>query len=192
MPQILATQRTPEWLAARKGKITASLAPAILGVCPHRGPLSAWREIVEGHHQEDNKHMAWGREFESQALNAYEAETGRLISPGGFWTHPTLDWLAASPDGMVDNDGQVEAKVPSLIVETIPHHHAIQMGVQLACTERHWCDYWQWSHAGHRGPYRQFRGMDAEKIMLEQLQEWYETYVLTRTPPPRRKRRAVS
>ncbi len=186
MPLLPCDQRTPEWYAARKGKLTASLAAAVLGLDPYTGPLAAFNRITKGTPQEDNKHMAWGREFEGPAREDYEVMSGHLVTETGFWTCPSLEWLGASPDGLIDADGLVEIKCPSVIPEQIPIHHEVQMRVQLACTEREWCDYFAWSQNGNLCR-RVLRDDNKERVLLKKLEDFYESYIRPDIAPPRRR-----
>ncbi len=186
MPLIEADQRSPEWIAARRGKITASTAAAILGLDKNKGPLAAYREITGPHKDKDNRHTAWGREFEPAARSSYEVETGALVLETGFWLHPTLPWLGASPDGLVASDGLLEIKCPQNIPTEVPPQHLVQMAVQLACTDREWCDYYAWSQAGSF-LHRVKRCREHESGMLVLLETWYEKYVVAGVEPPRRR-----
>lgn len=149
MPLLLSDQRTEEWTAARVGRITASLAAACLGLCQHTSRQKAYRIISGKEKEEDNAYMRWGREQEDNARQEYEIVSGNLTSPGGFWIHPELHWLAASPDGLVDGDGGVEVKCPQTLPTKIPTHHRIQMLVQMIVTGREWWDYFAWTRGGH-------------------------------------------
>lgn len=149
MPLLLTSQRTPEWLAARVGRITSSNAAACLGLCPYTSRQKAYRLITGKEKEEDNPYMKWGREQEDNARGQYEILSGNLTSPGGFWVHPELHWLAASPDGLVDHDGGVEVKCPQTLPTKIPTHHKIQMIVQMIVTQRAWWDYFAWTRQGH-------------------------------------------
>lgn len=186
MPLIATEQRSQAWRDARKGRITASLAAAVLGLDSSKGPLAAYREIVGPHKDHDNRHKAWGREFEPAARFAYEVKTRNLVFETGFWTHPTLAWLGASPDGLVDDDGLLEIKCPQNIPTEIPEHHVVQMAIQMACTEREWCDYCAWSQAGSFLA-RVKRDRESEAGMLTLLKVWYEKYVVSGVEPPRRR-----
>ena len=91
--------------------------------------------------------MQWGIEQESNAKAAYEAATGRLVTDVGFVSHPSIEWLGASPDGFV-GDGLIEIKCPNtsthvewILDGTIPEEHIPQMTLQCACTKRGWCDF---------------------------------------------------
>lgn len=190
MPQLLdVRQGTPEWLEARKGKITASLAAACLGLDPHKGPLAAFNEITGRRKQPDNPDMRYGREFEAEAVAVYEAETGTLVEPGGFWVHPELSWLGASPDGVADEAYLLEVKCPQTLPDAIPRHHEIQCRVQLAVTGRSYCHYFAYC----RPEFVLFtveRERIPEENLIDALEAFYHTYVLTDTPPPRRRKKA--
>ncbi len=186
MPPTEHAQRSKEWIEARRGKLTASVCAAILGLDPHKGPLAAYREITGPHKDKSNRDTNWGVEFENEARNAYECETGHLAIETGFWLHPTLSWLGASPDGLVNADGLVEIKCPRNIPTEVPPHHLVQMAVQLACTDREWCDYYAWSQAGSFLK-RVVRCREHESGMLVLLKTWYEKYVVAGVEPPRRR-----
>lgn len=184
MPLLDFPQRSPEWFDTRRGKVTASVAAAILGVGPN-GQLWAYNQIC-GEGQPDNKHMAWGREHEGEARAAYEIHSGLFVVETGFWVHPTQDWLGASPDGLVGAEGLVEIKVPGEIPTEVPAHYEIQMRVQLACTERSWCDFFAWNHAGEFCQ-RITRDLKQEEEIIAQLRDFYHHYILTNTPPKRKR-----
>ena len=183
-------QGTPDWYAARAGKITASLAAACLGLDPHKSARAAWREIA-GSKVRDNKHMAWGREFESEARRSYEAESGAFVVETGFIVHPELPWLGASPDGLIGTDGLVEIKCPSVLPGSIPVPHQIQMQVQLACTGREWCDYFVYVRPTHFVE-RLRRNLTGEAELLEALREFYESFVKTGECPPKKARKGAT
>lgn len=73
--------------------------------------------------------------------------------------HPEHDWLGASPDGIVDDDGLVEIKCPfGLRYKIQPdfkkaadqQHYYAQKQLQMACTGAKWCDFFQWAPHGNR------------------------------------------
>jgi putative phage-type endonuclease len=189
MPLLQLEQRSPEWLEARKGKITASLAAACLGFDPYRGPLAAFNDIKGVKKQVENKHMAWGTEFEAEARNAYECVSGNMVSETGLWVHPEYPWLAASPDGLVGAEGLCEIKCPIRLPTEIPMHHSIQMIVQMACTGRSWCDYFVWRQDGHFLQRIERDEGDGEVKWLGLLENYYRTYIETNSPPPRRRKK---
>ena len=80
------------------------------------------------------------------ALAAYAKYMEYVVLPAGLVQHPTIEWLAGSPDGLIGEDGLVEVKCPYWQMKKGPHqevpdHYYLQMQVQLQCTQREWCDY---------------------------------------------------
>lgn len=91
--------------------------------------------------------MNWGTEQELFAKSAYELETGRLITEVGFIRHKTIEFLGASPDGLVD-EGLIEIKCPTtsnhlntILEGVVPIQHYPQMTLQCLVTGREWCDF---------------------------------------------------
>lgn len=151
-----ALQQTPEWFANRTAVITGSRVGAILGLSPYAKRDDVMREMVReylGTEREftGNAATAWGNEHESTAIECYEDETGELVVSSGFVVHPVHNWLGASPDGLVGNDGLIEVKCPySGTIAPLserPHYYA-QIQLQLACTGRQWCDFYTWTPGG--------------------------------------------
>ncbi len=151
-------QRSAEWHQARKGRVTASMAGALLGLSPHTSQKAAWRSLVRSVHGQDddmpdNPAMAYGRMHEDGARQEYIWETGNAVTQVGFV--PVGQWAGASPDGLVGEDGLIEIKCPFSLrqegehksINDQPHYYA-QVQFQLWCTEREWCDFWQWSPRG--------------------------------------------
>ena len=191
MPEIVVAQRCPEWYEARRGKITASLAAACLHLDPYKSAKAAWREIMgidPGYRP--NRAMQWGITYECQARLDYEAEQGVFVETTGFWVHPELPWLGASPDGLCGADGLAEIKCPLNARNRVPIHHRIQCLVQLAVTGRSWCDYYSWGVAGERFLRRVHRaGIPG---LLVRLEAFYRAYVLTGIEPPRKGQQHVN
>ena len=155
MKVIDAVQGTPEWLASRAGRVTASMISNVLmkpetaGYRDYQAQLVA--EILTGKPQGSdytNAHMQFGTETEPLARSAYEAETGFSVDEVGLCIHPTIDRAGASPDGLVSNSGLVEIKCPKvathlayLIAGVVPAGYKNQMMWQMACCDRDWCDF---------------------------------------------------
>jgi len=119
---ITADQRSPEWFAARLGRLTGSRAKDMLATIK-TGEAAARRDyrtqlVVErltGELQEDvfvNKEMQRGIDKEPDAFAAFEALTGHLVRRTGFVQHGSL-MAGCSLDGdMDDMSGILELKVP--------------------------------------------------------------------------------
>lgn len=148
-------QRSEGWFADRCGKVTASRIKDI-GAKPVKGKkynaltLTILSERITGVQEETpaSKAMQWGIDQEENAIAAYENETGNFVKGAGLIDHPVIKLSGASPDGLVNLDGQIEVKCPStathlntLLTKEIPVEHIPQITWQLACTRREWCDF---------------------------------------------------
>jgi putative phage-type endonuclease len=187
MPLLVEVQRSPEWFDAHLFRITGSSAAGALALDPWNGPLATFNKITGRTTTPDNPHMKWGREKEQVALAAYEVQTGALVQPTGFWVHPRFDWLGASPDGFIGKAGMVEIKCPSTdMPRELPPHYEVQVRVQLAVTERAWCDFYAWTPTGTL-LLRVQRDLRRERELLGKLEQFYKRYIVPDSPPPRRR-----
>lgn len=157
------TQSTPEWLVARKGRVTASRCAEVIGKTK-AGKYSADRynylmelvvEHVTGRAVERfvTPAMEWGIEQQVFAQAAYEMKMDVEVQDVGLIIHPKIDLFAASPDGLVFDNGEgkglVEFKCPTTRVHleyleagVVPEDYIPQLNAQLACMpEREWVDF---------------------------------------------------
>jgi len=151
-------QRSPEWHAARLGRITGSRAVDLLATIKS-GEAAARRnyrvelvlERLTGRCQErafQNQVMADGIAREADAAMLYEALTGRLLRSTGFLRHDEL-MAGCSLDGDVGGfEGIVEAKCPIaathltyLNTGIIPHEYFKQIIHNLWVSGAAWCDW---------------------------------------------------
>ena len=139
-------QRSAAWHAARRGKVTASNVGAALGQVGYISRLTAYRRAAGTDTFTGNAATEWGIANEPLALAAYANHTGYAVRATGLHQHPTLEWCAGSPDGLIGDDGMVEVKCPYYQAYKGPHtsvppHYYLQMQQLLQCTGRVWCDY---------------------------------------------------
>src|SRR5690349_23589672 len=102
--------------ATRKGRITASIAPAILSESPFGTPFTAFLEIMDLPREDisDRDEILAGNFFEDGVCQFWLHRVGRKaglrIEQGKALVHPTLTWLAATPDRFVyDGAGKLVA-----------------------------------------------------------------------------------
>ena len=153
-------QRTPEWFAARRGRVTGSVAGAILGLDPNTSREAALRRLVRDWHGAEpefsgNIATRHGQAHEDGAIIDFMMETGLDVEPVGFL--PYEDWLGASPDGLTSDGGILEIKVPFSLRKSEdpnfkplaeqPHYYA-QVQVEILCAEATHGWFWQWSAHG--------------------------------------------
>ena len=148
-------QGSEEWLEARLGFCTASrVSDALAGKDTETRKNYLWQLVAERLTKTPqagfapNAAMIRGTEQEPIARAAYEAHSGVFVDQVGLVVHPTIKWLAASPDGLVGDDGLVEIKNPNTATHLqyrkagkVPTKYKNQMMLQLACTQRKWCDF---------------------------------------------------
>lgn len=154
-------QRSPEWHALRAGKVTGSAANAILAVRQRgSGELAVRRDLRErlvterltGRPLDDNGYksdaMEHGINCEAEALAAYEAATGEIVTRVGFVAHDTYR-AGCSPDGCVGEwEGAIEIKCPGSITHMqyrkaneIPKDYMGQLVHTLWITGAQWVDF---------------------------------------------------
>jgi putative phage-type endonuclease len=152
-----APQGSPEWLAARCGRVTASRMADLMA-----RTKSGWGASRNNYMAEliaerltgcpatffVNDAMRHGTEQEPYARRAYAESFGVDVLETGFVPHPELDMAGASPDGLIGDDGMLEIKAPntSTHIETllgapIAEKYVLQMQWQMATTGRSYCDF---------------------------------------------------
>lgn len=154
-----APQKSPAWVAARLGRLTASRAADMLatvkgGEAIGRRNLRVQlvRERLTGRLCEDpfeSAAMRTGTAREPAAREWYEAVTGQFVTQTGFLAHRRLQ-AGVSLDGHVgDYIGLLELKCPLAIThadylaagDTIPTDHRKQIVHALWITGARWCDW---------------------------------------------------
>ena len=151
-------QGSAEWLASRAGRFTASSASDLMASGRGGAPSTSRANLitrlaveritgqpVTGFQSDD---MRRGNELEPFARAAYEAETGQLVQTVGFALHDAYDFVGASMDGLVGNEGLVEFKCPSaqakhyaaLMTGAHADEYFLQMQFQLWVSGRYWND----------------------------------------------------
>jgi putative phage-type endonuclease len=153
----MIVQGSPEWFAARLGKVTASRVCDVVAKTKsgwgasranYMAELVAERLTGTTAESYTNGAMKWGVEHEAEARVAYTFHANVDVVQVGFVPHPTIPMSGASPDGLVGQDGIVEIKCPNTAthIETLIggsgwRKYYDQMQWQMACTGRQWCDF---------------------------------------------------
>jgi putative phage-type endonuclease len=150
----MSTQGSPEWLAERVGRVTASRIADIMartksGYSASRANYLAELTVERLTGQQADRFisaaMEHGTQFESEARESYTFLTGNTVEQVGFVPHPSISMSGASPDGLVGKDGLVEFKCPNsathLLGRSVPSKYIAQMTWQLVCTGRKYCDF---------------------------------------------------
>lgn len=194
-------QGSDEWLAARRGMLTASeikliVTPKTLKcaandkVTSHLYELAAQRvtDHVEPSFISDD--MLRGIEDEPHARDIY-AEHFHGVEPIGFVTNDKWGFtLGASPDGFVGDEGMIEVKSPrqkkqleTIVTGEVPEEHILQIQTGLLVTERQWCDFISYHGGMHMAVIRVFADatiqaaiVDAAATFYSKLDDVIQTY----------------
>jgi putative phage-type endonuclease len=155
----MAEQGSPEWIAERCGRVTASRIADLMAKTRTRDGWGASRanyaaqliaERLTGCVAESytSSAMDFGTANEADARAAYEWYTDSVVQTVGFIPHPSIPMCGASPDGLLGTEGLVEIKVPNtathidtLLGQSVPSRYVLQIQWQLAVTGRQWCDF---------------------------------------------------
>lgn len=151
-------QRSPEWYAARVGRLTGSRAPHMMAKI-QKGEAAARRNLRVGMGLERITKKSYERafsarttqqgiEFEPQAISAYEAMTGNIVERTGFLSCDSI-MAGCSLDGHVSGfKGIVEAKCPEsathygyLKTKQIPEDYRWQCIHNMWVSNAEWCDF---------------------------------------------------
>lgn len=148
-----APQGSQEWLQARCGRRTASRFNDVMA----KPDTAAYRnyliqivtERLTKLPQESgfiNNDMTHGSETEPLARNAYQVETGDVVTECGLILLD--DWTGGSPDGLVNDDRVIEIKCPKSTthidwIDTgkLPAKHKAQVQGVMLVTRRKWCHF---------------------------------------------------
>lgn len=145
-------QNTPEWLAARSGKFTASMFGDLFAAKTTQAYENAIYRVaferVTGQQAPtySNVYMERGHELESTAREAYEMQTFNMVEQVGFCE--LNDWVGCSPDGLIGTDGMIEIKCPAyntfiryINSGKLPSTYFYQVHGQMYVTGRQWVDF---------------------------------------------------
>ncbi len=161
MKVLAKAQHTPEWFAARRGRLTASEARKALMGKHTKGRRNYVQKIADDldgipdFDESDTK--PWfvdGIYYESWARGWYSFKYDVDVQQTGFVVHDEYNWIGASPDGLVGDDGLIEIKFRKSLrafdkhCETgMPASVQPQVQTQMFVCDREWtdyCNYWRW------------------------------------------------
>ena len=174
-------QRSSEWFAIRRGKMTASKASVIAtgGVGLETYILELMAEYYSNAEQEQltNKDIERGIELEPQARMAFEFETGLTVHEIGFIEYN--EYIGCSPDGLIGSDGLVEFKAPNdknylkLIIDgKIKPEYIAQMQMQMYVTKRDYCYFCSYNPNFEKSLW--IKKIDKDLAFFEKLEKGFE------------------
>ena len=157
-------QRTEEWYAFRRGRITASdIATAL-----DHNPYEPWEEFIvkkcdPDYPFYDNDTVFHGKKYEEIATMIYQEIYNTRVTEFGCIPSDHYSFLGASPDGICSKasldykfcdkiNTMLEIKCPVrrkicnkgvIKGEICPHYYEYQCQVQMQCCGLDKCDFWQ-------------------------------------------------
>ncbi|OVA06431.1 YqaJ viral recombinase [Macleaya cordata] len=161
-----APQKSDEWFALRKDKLTTSTFSTALGFWKGQRRSELWHEKVFAPETDSftaaaRACMDWGVLNEPVAIERYKSITGRDVDFLGFATHAEeqFRWIGASPDGLLGTcpgGGILEVKCPynkgkpelGLPWSTLPFYYMPQVQGQMEVLDREWVDLYCWTPNG--------------------------------------------
>lgn len=151
-------QGSEEWFAVRRGIVTASVVGKLLTPTLRVAENDTSRgltetliaERVSGFTEDTpmNSDMFRGVLSEPYARDMYSTHYGP-VTEVGFLIREEDGWqLGYSPDGLVDDDGLIEAKAPrakthlrTILADEVPAHYMAQCQAGLLVSGRKWLDF---------------------------------------------------
>lgn len=151
-------QGSDEWLAVRRGLLTASemkliLTPTLKAASNEKERAHLYEILaqrISGHVEPSyiGDDMLRGMEDEIEARATY-AEHFAPAEEVGFITNDKWGFtLGYSPDGLVGTDGLIECKsrrqkfqVETIISQAVPVEYMMQLQTGMLVSERAWCDF---------------------------------------------------
>lgn len=138
-------QKSPEWIALRKGVITATDVAAITGISRFDTPddiLYKKLGVERKFNERSRVAMAHGVKYEDEARDIYAAARNERVHEVGFYIHETYPFIGASPDGITESGRLIEIKCPTGDLRTsVPDYYMTQIQTCLEVLDLEECDY---------------------------------------------------
>ncbi|XP_010511714.1 PREDICTED: uncharacterized protein LOC104787780 isoform X1 [Camelina sativa] len=185
-------QKSEEWFALRKDKLTTSTFSTALGFWKGTRRAELWREKVydsDSRVVEESARFAmnWGVQMEPAAIERYKRIMGCDVGSMGFAIHSNeqFHWLGASPDGILDCFGILEVKCPYnkgktetvLPWKKVPYYYMPQLQGQMEIMDREWVNLYCWTRNGST-VFRVMRDRSYWGIIHDVLREFWWDNVL--------------
>jgi putative phage-type endonuclease len=184
-------------LLARRNTLGSSEIAAVAGVNPYASAHNVWLAKVHGQEFEGNERTMLGNILEPTVLAIYANRYCVTLKKGVYTIGPE-PWMAATPDStIVESGGLAEAKVVGLRSlwmwgpgntdttesDAVPLHYLCQTQWQMLVTGAPFVDICALLGTELRN-YRIRPSAEVQSRLLSRGRDFWERYVLTRTPPP--------
>ena len=171
MEETIIQRLSHVWLEERRKRLTASNFGYVCNKLPHTYCNSIVKKILYSNF--DTSAMQYGRQHEKDALDEVHRRNIKT-KPSGLFIDEEFPFLAASPDGLINDDGILEIKCPSSCSNLSPeegiqkrkitfwsinkknktqtvnkkHIYYYQIQGQLQITKRKYCLFVVWTPKG--------------------------------------------
>ena len=147
-------QRSPEWFARRKGKLSGSKLSQFLFIKSQEDRVKFYEEVFEGRKRdpftaEQQSWMSWGTKHEDTAMRILLTNVQNMYGmEAPMVQHSSIQWLASSPDGFYEffddsgavyEQGVVEIKCPAKTKKATKkptYYYIMQTYLEMACSGR--------------------------------------------------------
>ena len=174
-------QRTDEWYAIRKGKMTASNAETIIanGKGSETYIYNLMAEYYSSAEKENyiNADMQRGIDLEPEAKIEFQFYTGLDIKEVGCVE--LNEYILASPDGLIGDNGLIEIKCPNdsiyfklLLSNNIKPEYIAQMQMQMYVTDRQYCYFVSYNPNFEKSLY--IKKINRDEEMIDKLKKGLE------------------
>ena len=139
-------QRTDGWYKMRDNCLTASAVATALGQNKYEKPEALIITKCGFGEFKGNQFTEHGNKYEDEARILYEQQYGEKVHELGLLPHPTIDFLAGSPDGVTESGRLIEIKCPLLrkIEDDVPEHYMPQLQLLMEILDLDVCDFIQY------------------------------------------------
>lgn len=145
-------QKSPEWFARRKGKLSGSKFSQLLFIRSQEDRIKYFEEVFEGRPKSPfpdivKQYMAWGNKYEDTALEVLIHNIPNMYAmEAPMVQHSEIPWLASSPDGFYElfdsvgkvyEKGCIEIKCPAKkkkCNDKPTYYYVPQMFMEMACS----------------------------------------------------------
>lgn len=128
-------QRSPEWFAARKDRLTSSDVDTVLGQNKYSKPVDVlFKKCGLGKPFEGNVATRYGQKYEDEAIGHYCRLYNKRSYSFGLLPHPTISWLGGSPDDITHDGIVIEVKCPlyrKITMGEYPKHYEAQVRMNM-------------------------------------------------------------
>eukprot|EP00102_Acyrthosiphon_pisum_P023108 XP_016660318.1 PREDICTED: uncharacterized protein LOC100573605 isoform X2 [Acyrthosiphon pisum] len=125
--------KSPLWFSERKKRITSSKVGKICKMRPHTSCKKTVHELLYGELNYKIKSIEYGRMMETVAKQKFEEIFKIIIEPVGLCVDENDPYIAASPDGLIEDDSIIEIKCPFSAITEVNMLEAVKNGKVSFC-----------------------------------------------------------